>query len=495
MRQRLVEVALGGAELALLAAICWAIGNRLWRCLDRGEPRPGRLDAGFRIVLETLAGILLLHLLLSVFDLTGIRWRVLPLLVAVVALGAGLHLCTRWRRGRDPRPAASPVGGARSRGAHWGWGDSVAALALALFGLWAAVGWAVNPDFIYHWGIKGHRFYLAGGIDVAFLVQPWTRLAHPGYPHLLPGLFAATALAGGGFREAAMFGWSALFAVAGWPAARQAARAAGAGRFATQAAVAAVGLTAAMFGIGYLLAGGPDTLIALVPLAAWPAMLAAGQAEASAPTLRTADWQIGLLAALAAGAKIEGMVLAAALVGVYLASLGRPLWRWREGASFGAAARVLARTSLPAAAVVALWGWRGVASGLFGTGLFGSDLAAGAGWGLHWQRWPTVLAAAARAAALPEWHGVAWVVALLPLLLFVRRARPVAAVCALQLTFYLAVYLVSPAPSAEAVRFYVASSFPRLLYHLVPATLVAVFVALDGWAGRPAEAPVDRPRA
>ncbi len=466
MTQRLIELLLGSVTLLAAAAGCWWLGRRLRPWLVTTG-----LEGGFLRVIELIAGVTILHLLLSIFDLVGLPWRPVPLLIALVLVERSTGYLARRRQG-----IASPLADS-----GWGWGDSLAFLALAVFGLWALLGWAVNPDFIYHWGIKGQRFFLAEGIDVAFLTQRWSTQAHPGYPNLLPGLFAATATVGGGFREPAMFGWTALFGVALWPVSRQILRDCVVGEFTRQSTLAALALVTAMFSIGYLLSGGPDTILALVPLAAWPAMLRAqGQGRSNPETLttdlRAADLQIGFIAALSASSKMEGIPLAALLIALYLAL------RWRTGRATNAdaatprsrreLAAMLGRTSLLPLAAIAMWTLRGRLSGLF---------VEHNGSGLHLDRLPTILSSMVTAANVNQWHGVAWIVLLLPVLLLRRTTRPVALLCSLQLAFYVTVYLTAPLPDLATVRFYVLSSFSRLLFHLVPAALVACAVAFDYW--------------
>ena len=477
MSQRLIELALGGSTLLAAAAICWLLGRRLRPWLSATG-----LERGFQVAIELIAGVTLLHLLLSIFDLIGLRWRPLALLITILAVERSLHYLAR----RRSKLTAPLVGGG------WGWGDSLAVLALGVFGLWAMLGWAVNPDFIYHWGIKGHRFFLSQAIDVAFLTQRSSLLAHPGYPNLLPGLFAATATLGRGFRPAAMFGWTALFGAALWPASRQVLRDCAVGEFTRQSTLAAVALVTAMFSIGYFLSGGPDTILALVPLAAWPAMLRAqgpshsktGKAatdrdsDLRATDLQAMDLHIGFIAALSASSKMEGIPLAALLVALYLTL------RWRADRATSttstattplrprALIAVIARTSLLPLAALSMWALRGRLSGLF---------VEQHGSGLHFDRLPTILSAMATAANVDQWHGVAWVVLLLPLLLWRRLTRPIALLCGLQLVFYFSVYLTAPLPDLAAIRFYVLTSFSRLLFHLVPATLVAIAIAFDGW--------------
>ena len=62
--------------------------------------------------------------------------------------------------------------------------------------------------------------------------------------------------------------------------------------------------------------------------------------------------------------------------------------------------------------------------------------------------------------------------------------RPAALVLLAQLGFYLIVYWTGPVDS----RFYVLSTFPRLLFHLLPATLALVAIAALG----PREAAASR---
>src|SRR5262249_9080761 len=75
------------------------------------------------------------------------------------------------------------------RGLGWGklgWGDALALFALAVFTAFALSGWIAMPDFVYHWGLKGHRFYLARGVDYPFLAHRWSWAIHPDYPNLVP---------------------------------------------------------------------------------------------------------------------------------------------------------------------------------------------------------------------------------------------------------------------------------------------------------------------
>ena len=337
-----LAVILLAALLPLLGAACLGAAGGGGEKEPAGE-RPGR---GFRLAVAALAGAVALHLLLTAADLAGLPWsRALvlggPALLALLATA----LARRRRRDGGPGFTLGPLPEHRL-----GWGDAVALAALAAFTLFAASGWITNPDFVFHWGLKGERFLLARGVDEGFLARPWNVAIHPDYPHLWPGLHAASALLAGRFDGRAQMLWSAgLFAVL-LAVVRQGLVRVGVSRPALQAGVALVGLAAAMFGVGQLMAGSPDWAIALAVAAALPA-LAAGPSAA-------ADLRVGVIAAFAAASKTEGVALAGFLVLARLAQLawpagtaagGRPArFRWPGWGSLG-------RLALPVAAVVLPW--------------------------------------------------------------------------------------------------------------------------------------------
>ena len=76
-----------------------------------------------------------------------------------------------------------------------------------------------------------------------------------------------------------------------------------------------------------------------------------------------------------------------------------------------------------------------------------------------------------------NWHGLPFVLLALPALLAVRRTRAIAAVCCLQLAFYVYAYLAAPVD----VRHWIETSAARLYFHLVPAALVLLVAAVDRW--------------
>jgi hypothetical protein len=475
-----------------VAAVAALAGSRLGGLL--AGPRDGAL---YRLAIYSLAGWVGLHLLLTGLDLAGIPWS-LPAMAAAAAIFFLLA--------RRARPAPGGHAPLRS-GAGPGWGDGVALAALLVFTVCALSLWIATPDFIYHWGLKGHRFYLSRGVDYAYLSRSWNWVIHPDYPNLLPELFAATALAAGRFDEPAMMLWSALAFALLLAAVREALRRAASSRLTAQAALAGLALLLAAYGIGGQTAGGADWLIALALAAALPPLLSPADLRGAA--------QIGVIAAFAAASKMEGMTLAAILMAIYAVRLlaaraapepapgpgeaseprpgeaepqpgprGAPEPEPHEAPALPLRAwwalelRGIAVLALPAAAVVLPWLAAVRRHHLFLQATAGPLVPA---------RIPQVLATTAAAVlhARP-WHGFAYALALLPLLALDRRLRTVAAAVFLQLAFYVYVYL--------SVRWdptmLVLASFPRLVLHLLPAVLTGAAIALE----RPREQAVPAAR-
>ncbi|HSF41624.1 MAG TPA: hypothetical protein VLT87_17630 [Thermoanaerobaculia bacterium] len=389
-----------------------------------------------------LAGLVVFHVLLTLLDFLGIPWH--PVLLVALLLG----LCgLAWRF--LPRPLQGPRLPS-DLGWGWGWGDGIALFALAGFTLLALTSWIAIPDFFYHWGVKGERFAAARGIDYVFLARPWNWAIHPDYPNLLPELYAATALLFGKFSEPGMMLWSGVFFALLLAGARSALRQAGVERFSLQAGMALLALVLGAFGIGHLMAGAADWMIALAVMAAVPPLLRPPDPEG--------DLAVAFAAAFAAASKIEGVPLAGLLVLVqfvrHVAAERRVPWL------------AALRLGIPVAAVVLPWLFQAMRHGLLqstNSGAFEASRAALIGPALR------------ETVTLATWHGFGWTV-LLPLpLLFFRKVRPVAAVTALLLLFDLYVYFTAPVDT----RFYVLSSFPRLMFQVIPAILVAAIVATE----------------
>jgi hypothetical protein len=395
-----------------------------------------------RAVLGLVAGVVMLHAALGLGDLLGVGWS--PVFAAAaLTVGAGL-----------PRLLARGSGPERIPAAPAGWGDALALVAIAGFAALAASRWIGNPDFVYHWGLKGHRFLLVHGVDYPYLARPWHWVIHPDYPNLYPALLAATAVVAGMWNERGLFLWSPLLLLALVLSVRETLAAGAVPNFRRHAVVAAVALGGAAFGIGHQMAGAADWLLCLALVVALPALLR--QVDGAG------DLRLGLCAALAAGAKLEGLPLALFLVLVQLARHVREQRRVDP--------RAIAALALPTVLVAAPWAW-----GVARYGLFQRDNVEGA----SLAQLAAVSTPLLRAINTPAWHGLAYLVLLLPLLVARTRVRSFATVAVLQLAFYLWSYAASP---LDDVAFLVLTSFPRLLLHLWPATIAAAAIA---WLAAP----------
>ncbi|PYQ66565.1 MAG: hypothetical protein DMF53_03360 [Acidobacteria bacterium] len=439
---------------AAVPVLLGLLGSRLAAGL--AASRDGAL---YRATLYVLGGAVVLHLLLTLLDLAGIPWH--PLLLVI--LGIALYVLG-WRfLPRGPER----MGGRTNFPSGLGWGDGIALFVLAAFTLLALSHWITFSDFVFHWGLKGRRFFVARGVDYTYLARRWNWVIHPDYPNLLPEVYAVTALLAGRFDLSAMMLEASVFFALLLAAAREGLRQGGAGRFTRQAGLALIACAAGAYGIGSLIAGGADWLIALALAAAVPPLLR--------PPDRAGDLQIGVVAAFAAGSKVEGVPLAAFLV---LVQWGRRAWGERR-----LALGTGLRTGLPVAAVVLPWLWR-----LRHDHLFQALSSAGP---FDPSRAPKILAATLEALRTPSWHGLLWTMFLPPLLLVHRRARPFAVAVTLQILFYFYTYFTSI--SAIEPRLFVISSFARLGFQIVPASLVVGLVAWGPHSPTPLSQPSTRP--
>jgi hypothetical protein len=433
----------------LLFVLLGLLGSRFAGVLV--SPADGVL---YRGVLYILAGTVLLHLVLTLLDLVEIPWSLLLL------AGIGLLIAIAAHRFLP-----------RSSGARLpmelGWGDGLALFALAVFTVFALTGWIAMPDFLYHWGFKGHRFYLAHGVDYPFLTRSWNWMTHPDYPNLVPETFAVTAMLARSFDlPALMLQTAVLFALL-LAAVREGLRQGGADRFTQQAGLALVALITAAFGIGYIMAGAADWNLSLALAAALPPLL---RPPGRTGGLQIGDFQIGLIAAFATASKVEGVPLAAFLVAVQILRRIPTERRFDLGGAL--------RTGLLPAMVILPWLIRTVHLHLFqafNSGAF--DLA----------RAGVIFRAVAEVLWVPAWHGLLPAMFLAPLLLLSRRTRAFAAVAFLELLFYFYVYFTS---DVKDFRYYVFSNFPRLGFQLIPACLAAALVA---WAVAKEKRPVESP--
>ena len=429
------------ASVVLLALLLALAGDGVVGALDGPAGSAVRHgEGGARWALGFAAGMVLLHAILLLEDLAGLPWSrvgILAPLCAVAVLGV-----------RDDRPLwrVLPLPAPRA-------GDVLALAALGPFAATSVLGWTIAPDYVYHWGVKAQKYFLAQGIDWAFLAEGWHWFVHPDYPNLVPGLYATTGILRGIYRTTAALAWSPVLAAAILLVARSLLGRLGAVGRMRSGAMIALGAFLGFTGIAFRRSGDADWMIALaVILGAW--LLAGKRPERD-------DTAVGFVAALAAASKMEGMPLACLLVMLHLCRRAR--------ASGLPSPAGWARLALPGMAVLLPWAWGVRRHDLF----LPSNADA-----LHWDALGAVVAEMGRAVIHPEWSGFGALVLLLVLALpFTRAARWPGMLLLLQLGFYLVAYLITPLDAVELVR----TSFPRLLAHLAPAALALGLGAVLRW--------------
>jgi hypothetical protein len=400
----------------------------------------------FRLALELTAGVLVLHLVLAWLDLAGVPWQ--PFLVG--ALAAAVALAGHRWAGVAP-PPARPVG------PRLGWAALGGAAVVALFALLAVSQRISFPDFVYHWGIKGHRYFLQRGIDYDFLAAEWNLVAHRDYPQLVPELYALQSIVAGRFSEPALLAWSALGFGGLLIAVSEALRATALREPVARIAFLVVALAVGAFAVGHLMAGSADWIVAFALAAALPAL--------HRPPSVGGELQLGVLAALAASSKLEGIPLALLLFG---AGLWRRLRHAPDARSIGSLAGAVSRLAGPSLLAVTPWLVQGLRHDLF------RDPQSGP---LELERAPAIAAAVWRTMLQPEWHLAPLALLLVPLLYLRPETRLIGAVVTLLVAGYLLRYFTA----AFDFEFSVLSSFPRLIFHVFPAVVVGLAVLADRW--------------
>lgn len=311
--------------LAALAAMAVA-GAPLAAGLAAGAGRGGRLGYAF---LLGASGVAVALLALSV---TGVAWSRVTLIGALGALALGSEVARRASARRTPVATAAAVA-PRGLAALLDAGTALTVVAHARYATHAEI---VEWDYVAMWGQKAKTFFLAGGVDLAYLSDPDRVVANRDYPPLVPLLLDAIAVARGAWsdREVGLvftaFG-AALLLVARDALGRE-------GLDPVRRSLATLALSGASLSPWVGLAEG--AMLAYLG-AGWLAVRR-GLRE-SAPRWLALG---GVLLGAAALTKNEGsLALAAAVAGVAVASAPA----WRSGLS--AAARV----ALPGLALAAPW--------------------------------------------------------------------------------------------------------------------------------------------
>ena len=427
---------------------------------------------GRRLLDEGPKALVLFCASLWIFDLFGISWSRPTVGLALLLWFLGSKLPS-WIRPQSP-VTAEPLSDEQipsdlllSRL------EIVICLGLAsIFAVATVLGWNVMSDYVFHWGLKAKHFALAGGLDVEFLAQPWNAHSHPDYPNLVPTLYASSYL---------LFGDDSWWTVAWLPvlsfallllACRELA-----GRVIPSGpervlAVAVIGSACLSFAVGPMVAGGADLLIAFA--------VTAGVAGLTRTPGSGADRQVAWIAALAAASKIEGMVLAVALLILHIISSvvrsgvlgqGSQSGSGGLGRSLRKAFGVALRSSWPTAVVIAFWLGPVLQHGLF--------LESNTG-GFDPTRFGAVITGLGAALLDPRWHGLPLILPVLPFLLLHPKLRLPTVLIVLQACFYLYAYLSGPVDT----ELWIQTSASRLFFHLLPAIgLLVVAAAVEFVAG------------
>ena len=433
--------------------VVFQLGKATFRRMGIGNLEAPELEwAGY-----ALAGSTLLYIGLIALSALGILWSwglvVVPVILwpMVRRSGALLRQLKTFTTRCKSRISTGPLHLLRP---ERNLGDVVA---LATFLVHVAVTaqlWNVHSDFVYHWGLKSLHFFHHGGIDFEFLAQPWNRHLHPEYPNLLPSLSALSAIWGQSFSMPLILNGSSLHLLIAILIVRGALR-----RHVNDARIqnlglAFIALSCTMFSIGFRQAGGADWLMVLALLFGTVVLL---ESSSGAGVYGLG----GIIAAFALASKVEGLPLALALIGIVsLRRLtARPL-RAPEPRPFASLLFLPLTVGLIQHTLVQ---WHGLAAQRhFYNFLQDPDrvlAVAGAIW---------------NSLGIVTWNGMAFGLCLLPLLLLRKKTWAAALLISSQFCFYVFIYLTATEPGHL-----IATSAPRLWFHLVPATWLLIFISLD----------------
>ena len=128
-------------------------------------PIVARLDTSGRLSLFFIIGSVVLSVEAVLFSFMGLSWSVWGL--AAVPIAATLVLAARRRSNREvgtPTEASSETFGFAQILSFL-----IAGVMMAVFALYLLTARCTNVDFLFFWGVKGHLFAQAKGIDAAFL--------------------------------------------------------------------------------------------------------------------------------------------------------------------------------------------------------------------------------------------------------------------------------------------------------------------------------------
>ena len=173
------------------------VGIGIWR-LDAVR----ELDLGGRIAVAGAAGIAIVASVLAALSIVSIGWSrsVALSIVCVISILLGARASRplfKHQRARCPRSQALAMAGL------------IVIAILFVYGLLDAR--LSCGDLHFFWGPKAVRFYRDGGVTLGFLADPNTVRMNPGYPLLLPLIYACSQTIAGHFSWFAAVLSTALF--------------------------------------------------------------------------------------------------------------------------------------------------------------------------------------------------------------------------------------------------------------------------------------------
>jgi len=411
------------------------VGIPLALALDR------RVHGPLLLGMALLYGSGLLYFVLLALSIAGIRWTVLSVTVPALIAGAACWLIAR-------RQAGGPAIGRPVR-PHWL--DLFTVATIAGYAVFATIAPLWEWDFWAIWGMKAKVFLERGGIDWRFLESRWNAYVHPDYPLLVPLNYDFASLLHGGWSDR----WLGIITVA-W----------------------AVALVLIVRHLAAMESGPVPAALAALVIAPIAASRFIGIAEgpliafsgAAVLLLRRgllfdddAGWRHGaVLLGLAANVKNEGVAMIVAVIVALLFVRPRAVVRlW------------------PSVVIAAPW------LVLRAVHHLQTDITSGAVLQRLIMRLPhagTIGAMAARTV----YHPFFWALLLVAFLIVPaarKREAFVLLFTAVQLSFYLATYLVTP----NDPRWHIETSWSRLTEQIaVPITFVVILLLADAAAGRAA---------
>jgi hypothetical protein len=395
------------------------VGLGIWR-LDAVR----RMDLDARLAVAFAAGTMISGAVMTAMSIAGIEWTRGRLMVSLGLIGAASVLAGR--------PSA-PLHG-KSRVERWPAVGMAVFILLTIYGLLGAR--ESCGDLHFFWGPKAIRFYYDGGITLGFLADPNTVRMNPGYPILLPLLYAWAHTVARHFSWFAAVAATALFMFGSVALVRGTTRD-------DRGALLMAGTLAWCCAVAFA-AGAAD-----VPLLFFETLAMVALTFIDQPRRQVVLAALGLAGAVML--KIEGATFAIALVVAHVVVRRN--------------VRQTLVIAAPAALLITTWLAWVKAHGLF-------ELYRGAGMPVYLEALPKTLAMVAKAASY-DLFGLPWFVPLMLIALGGVRLAALPLLVAV-LTFAAAIFFYVHLPDPT---WWILSSAPRVLLTPLTALLIGAVAA------------------